>query len=105
MKKLGSLKERKLHGLAFSSDDEVGKAAFPVHQITDNGGIPGFAVMYSADNEANTLQANAFTKKQAQAGADTIMIPITSKSSETIDDELDQFSYTQALMAFTKAKI
>lgn len=107
MKELGSFIERRQHRLVFSSDDEVWKAASPIHHITDNGDIPGFAVMYSADKEANTLQARAFTKKLAKAGVDTIMIPGNSKTSESIDDELGQFSDTptQALMAFIRAKI
>jgi hypothetical protein len=107
MKELGSFVERMQHRLMFSDDEKVRKAASPIHHITENSDIPSFAVLYVADNEANTLQARAFTKKLARAGVDTIMIPGNSKTSDTIDDELGQLSDTptQALMAFTRAKI
>ena len=107
MKELGSFIERRQHRLVFSSDEKVWEAASPIHHVKESSDIPGFAVLFVADNEANTLQAKAFTKKLSQAGVDTIMIPGNSKTSDTIDDELGQLSDTptQAMMAFIRAKI
>jgi len=107
MKELGGFIERRQHRLVFGSDEQVWDAASPISHVKPGKNIPGFAVLFVADNEANTLQAKAFTKKLSQAGIDTIMIPGNSKTSDTIDAELGQVSDTptQAMMAFIRAKI
>ena len=107
MKELGNFVERRQHRLIFSDEEQVWEAASPIHHIKENRNIPSFAVLFVADNEANTLQAKAFTKKLSQAGIDTLMIPGNSKTSDTIDAELGELSDTptQAMMAFIRAKI
>lgn len=104
-KELGSFVERRQHRLVFSEDQQVQMEASPIYHIKKGESIPQFAVLYVSDNEASTLQAQAFAKALTKAEVNAIMIPGNTKTKQSIDVELGLPGdlSTGALMAFLRA--
>ena len=106
MDELGSFIERRQHRLIFGDDEEVWRQSSPIHHIAKGTGIPGFAILYSTQNEQSKRQATAFAKKLIGANIDTIMIPGSGRIGMSISDKLGTADDvpTGALMAFLRAK-
>lgn len=106
-KELGSFIERRQHRLVFGEDRQVQMEASPIYHVKKAKSIPGFAVLYVSDNEASTLQAQAFAKALNDADVNAIMIPGNTKTKQSIDVELGTPGdlSTGALMAFLRASI
>ena len=104
-KELGSFVERRQHRLVFGENKKVQMEASPIHHVKPGIGIPGFALLYVPDNEASTLQAQAFAKVLIDAKVNTVMIPGNTKTNLSIDVELGRAGdiSTGALMAFLRA--
>ncbi|MCB1644583.1 MAG: alpha/beta hydrolase [Pseudomonadales bacterium] len=107
MHELGNFLERRQHELIFGKDESAWLAASPIHHVAVGKALPGFALLYVADNEATMLQARAFAKKLSSASADAIMIPGNDKTTDSIDMDLgkEDDNTSRALMTFLKAKI
>jgi len=107
MVELGSFIERRQHQLIFGNDEEVWRQSSPIHHVASGKNIPAFAILYVARDEETKLQAMGFAKKLNDAEIDTIMIPGNEKTAQSINEELGKTGdiYTQALMAFIRAKI
>lgn len=104
-KELGTFIQRRQHQLIFGGDPNVQMEASPIHHVKAGKGIPSFALLYEPDNEAATLQAQAFAKRLIDSKVNTVMIPGNTKTKQSIDVELGAPGdlSTGALMAFLRA--
>lgn len=106
-KELGSFIERRQHRLIFGDDEKLQLAASPIHYVDKSPNVHQFALLYVADSEASSLQAQAFAKALISSNVSTIMVPGNSKTKQSIDVELGapNDAPTGALMAFIRASI
>jgi len=107
MKELGSFVERRQHELIFGGDQNVWKAASPIHHVMKGKSLPPFAIIYDLSLDASTLQAKGFAKRLAEADVPVIMIP-GLEDSKTRTNELIGTAgnvTTGALMAFLRSQI
>jgi acetyl esterase/lipase len=99
---------QKLHlSLIFGENPEVWRAASPATHVRKGKGIPAFVLLYSTNKDSTRIQANTFAKLLATADVETILVPDSRETSESIDDSMgapgDQTSL--ALITFIRAKI
>lgn len=104
-KELGTFVQRRQHRLVFGENANVQMEASPIHHVKVEKNIPSFALLYVPDDEASTVQAQAFAKRLIDAKVNTIMIPGNTKTKQSIDVELGSPGdlSTGALMAFLRA--
>tara|TARA_R110002072_G_scaffold50835_1_gene136409 strand:+ start:1858 stop:2637 length:780 start_codon:yes stop_codon:yes gene_type:complete len=104
-KELGTFVQRRQHRLVFGEKANVQMEASPIHHVKVEKNIPSFALLYVPDDEASTVQAQAFAKRLIDAKVNTIMIPGNTKTKQSIDVELGSPGdlSTGALMAFLRA--
>tara|TARA_R110002111_G_scaffold23048_1_gene52284 strand:- start:31 stop:810 length:780 start_codon:yes stop_codon:yes gene_type:complete len=104
-KELGTFVQRRQHRLVFGENANVQMEASPIHHVKVEKNIPSFALLYVPDDEASTVQAQAFAKRLIDAKVNTIMIPGNTKTRQSIDVELGSPGdlSTGALMAFLRA--
>ncbi len=106
MNELGSFIERRQHGLIFGKDEDVWRQSSPIFHVKKENNIPGFAILYGADDEQAKRQAASFAKKLNDADIDTIMIPGNVGAGHEINNRIGSPNdiSTGALMAFIRAK-
>lgn len=99
--------EQRHLAVIFGEDDKVWRAASPATYVKKDKNIPAFALLYVTSEEASTKQANAFAKLLTLAGVDTILVPSSEQTSESIDETLGTPGdrTTLALITFIRAKI
>lgn len=104
MIELGSFIERRQHQLIFGSDENVWKAASPIHHVSAERSLPPFVLLYDPQAEVLALQAKGFAKKLAQSKVSVIMIPGSVNAPSRTDELLgtSENVATGALMAFLR---
>ncbi len=106
MDELGSFIERRQHGLIFGKDEDVWRQSSPIFHVKKGSNIPGFAILYSVDDEQAKRQAGSFAKKLSDSNIDTIMIPGIGGAGHEVNNRIGSPNDTStgALMAFIRAK-
>lgn len=102
-----SYTEQKHLTLIFGEDAKVWRAASPATYVKKGKNIPAFALLYVTSEEASSIQANAFAKLLTSAEVETILVPGSDHTSESIDKLLGTPGdrTTLALITFIQAKI
>jgi acetyl esterase/lipase len=93
--------------LIFGEDPAAWRAASPATHVVKDKNMPAFALLYSIHNDTTRIQTRAFAKLLAAAEVETVLVPDSRQTSESIDESLgspgDQASL--ALITFIRAKI